>query len=282
MGRVVQVRRGQGEPRGAAGCDQSLDDDGERLTSGLKHKVPGIVCNLDYFIFVFKDVSRQKDFSRIDSKETRILAAAHAEAVSINSGRPGSMLTGFFIGELCADRAKAIDIELFQVGSDASRRPTRRKNGQQGARWTAGGLFEEYPAAAVIDRGYMGPSSAGRCSQRAVQIGLVLMKQHLKSHFLRRLSPSSDFHLRWRSRTFLAATTVRLVVSGVMSVRYRTYSAHKRRATLNPRSTTRVSSLSQSRYAARRPVGVEIQDPPRLLRHAHAAVTLGEPSAGAS
>lgn len=142
----------QTQPRGLADCDQRLDVDGERLTFDLKHNVPRIVCNLDNFIFIFKDVSRQKDFSRIDPKETRIMSAAHAEAVPINFDRPCSIFSGFLIDELCADRAKAIDIELFQVCSNVSRRPTRRKNGQQGACRSVGRLFEEYPASTVIDR----------------------------------------------------------------------------------------------------------------------------------
>jgi hypothetical protein len=113
--------------------DQRLDVDSERLTFDLKHNVPRIVCNLDNFIFIFKDVPRQQNLSGIDPQETRIMSAAHAEAVPIHFDRPCSISSGFLIVELCADGAKAIDIELFQVGSNVSRGPTRRKNGQQGA-----------------------------------------------------------------------------------------------------------------------------------------------------
>jgi len=119
--------------RRLADRDQILDVDGEGLTFDLKHNVPRIVCNLDDFIFIFKGVPRQQDFSRIDPQETRIMSAAHAEAVAIYLDRPFSIFSGFLILELCADRAKAIDIELFQVSSNVSRRPTRRKNGQKGA-----------------------------------------------------------------------------------------------------------------------------------------------------
>ena len=157
---------------------KGLEVYGERLTFDLKHNVSRVVGNLDNFIFIFKDVSRQKDFSRIDPKETRIMSAAHAEAVPINSGRPCSIFTGFFVAELCADRAKTIDIELFQVRSNISRRATRRENGQQGACCSVGWLFKEYPASTVIDRCKMRPSGARACGQHAMQISLILMKQH--------------------------------------------------------------------------------------------------------
>ena len=122
---------------------RARDLEGKRFTFNLKHKVPRIVRNRDNFVLISKDVSRQKDFSRIDPKETRVMSAAHAEAVPINFDRPCSMFSGFLIHELCADRAKAIDIELFQVCGDGSRRPPRRKNGQQSAGSPVGRPFEE-------------------------------------------------------------------------------------------------------------------------------------------
>jgi hypothetical protein len=134
-------------------CDKGLNGDGERLTSGLKRKVPGAVRNLDSFIFIFEDVPRQKDFSRVYPKETRIMSAAHSETVPINSGWPRGISAGFLIAELCADRAKSIDIELFQVRSHVSHRPPRREYREQRACWLVGRLFEEYPASTVIDRG---------------------------------------------------------------------------------------------------------------------------------
>jgi hypothetical protein len=145
-----------------------LDADGERLMLGLKHKVPGVVRNFDSSIFKFEDVSRQKDFSRIDPMETRIISAPHPEAVAINSGRPCGKFAGFLVDQLCADRAKPIDIELFQVRSNVARRATRRKNGQQGACWSVGGLFKKYPASTVIDRRQVGPSGLRSCGQRAM------------------------------------------------------------------------------------------------------------------
>ena len=135
-----------------ANCNHRLDVDDERSTFDLKHDVTRIVCNLDNLIFIFKDVSRQKDFSRIDPKETRVMSATHAEAVPINFDRPCSVFSGFLIDELCADRCKPIDIELFQVCGNVSRWPTRRKDGQQGACWLVGRLLEENPASTVIDR----------------------------------------------------------------------------------------------------------------------------------
>jgi hypothetical protein len=94
----------------------------------LKHKVSTIVRDLDNFILLFKDVSRQEDFSRIDPKETRVMSAAHAEGVPIHFDWRRSIFSGFLIHELCADRAKAIDIELFQVCGKyaATFRPGRR------------------------------------------------------------------------------------------------------------------------------------------------------------
>ena len=79
----------------------------------LKHNVPRIVCQLDNLIFIFKDVPGQKDFSRIDRQETRIMSALHAEAVPIYFDRPCSIFSGLLVAELRTDGAKAIDIELF-------------------------------------------------------------------------------------------------------------------------------------------------------------------------
>jgi hypothetical protein len=130
------------------------------LTLGLKHKMPRVVCYLNNSILEFEDVTLQKDFSRIDPKVTRIISAAHPEAVPVDPGRPWSMFARFFVYELCADRAESIDVELFQVSSNVARRATRRQNGQQRARWSVGRLFEEYPASTVIDRRQVGPSGA--------------------------------------------------------------------------------------------------------------------------
>jgi hypothetical protein len=149
------------------------------LTFGLKHKAPTAVRNLDNFIFIFEDVPRQKDFSRVYPKETRIMSAAHSETVSINSGWPCGISAGFLIDELCADRATSIDIELFQVRSHVSHRPPRREYREQRACWLVGRLLEEYPASTMIDRRQVAPSGARNCGPRAIQIRLfLLMKQH--------------------------------------------------------------------------------------------------------
>jgi len=107
-----------------------LDVNGKSFTFNLERKVPWIVCNRHDLILIFKDVSRQKDSSRIDPKETMVTSTAHAESVPINFDRPCGIFSGFLIHELGVDWAKAIDIELLQVCSNVSRRPTRRKNGE--------------------------------------------------------------------------------------------------------------------------------------------------------
>ena len=77
---------------------RARDLEGKRFTFNLKHKVPRIVRNRDNFVLIFKDVSRQKDFSRIDPKETRVMSAAHAEAVPINFDGPSGISSRFLIG----------------------------------------------------------------------------------------------------------------------------------------------------------------------------------------
>jgi hypothetical protein len=176
--------------------EQGLALDNKRFTFDLKHKVAGIVRNLYNFIFIFKDVSCQKDLSRINSKETRVMSAAHAKPVPINLDRPCSRSSGFLVDELCADRAKAIDIELLQVCSNVSRWPTRRKDGNKSACRSVGRLFEEHPTSAVIDRRQMGATGGRGCGQHAIELSVViLMKQHYRitAPFLRSLVPSSDF-----------------------------------------------------------------------------------------
>lgn len=99
------------------------------MAFGLKRQMPRGFRSLDNFIFIFKHVPRQQDSSRVNGKETGIISTAHAETVTINSGRPCSVFARFLVDELRADRAISIDIELFQVRRNVSYRPTRRKNG---------------------------------------------------------------------------------------------------------------------------------------------------------